>query len=270
MITALAGVLRVPTLIHLHGAQFDLFYRGLSRPGRAAARWMFGRASRVIVLGASWRDFVVSEIGVPSGRVQIIYNGVPAPSVGAVRRTGNFCQVVFLGRLGARKGVPELLQALASADVVDQPWRATLAGDGDVEWFRDEVQRLGLNGRVQITGWVSQQKVSELLEQADIFVLPSHQEGLPVAVLEALAHKVAVIATPVGALPEVLVDGTSALMVAPGKVGELAAALSRLISDPTLRARIAEGGHALFREQFDVSQMARAFSGAYIDAANGA
>ena len=264
IVCGLARILRIPVVIHLHGAQFDIFFRGLPAPGQRAVRWMFGTAERVIVLGEAWRSFVVSEVGVPGSRVEIIYNGVPAPRrVRSRREPSAPLQILFLGRLGARKGVPELLAALASPEVRRLPWHATLAGDGEVEFFGHEAARLGLAGRVRFTGWVDQQKVGELLAAADIFVLPSHQEGLPVAVLEALANEVAVVTTPVGALPEILEDGQSALIVAPGKADQLAAALQRLIADSALRERIAAGGHAVFRQKFDVARIARAFSGVY-------
>jgi glycosyltransferase involved in cell wall biosynthesis len=264
VVTGLARSLRVPVVIHLHGAQFDIFFRSLPAPGRGAMRWMFRRASRIIVLGEAWRDFVISEIGVPGDKVEIIYNGVPEPkSVRAKRPSSAPLEILFLGRLGARKGVPELLKSLSAPEVTRQSWRATLAGDGEVDFFRAEVERLGLSDRIRLTGWLDQRKVSELLGEADIFVLPSYQEGLPVAVLEALASKVAVIATPVGALPEILTNEESALLVSPGNVDELTRALDRLLADAALRSRIAAKGHEIFDQHFNVSRVARSFSEVY-------
>jgi glycosyltransferase involved in cell wall biosynthesis len=87
-------------------------------------------------------------------------------------------------------------------------------------------------------------------------VLASHAENMPLSVLEALAHGVAVVATPVGTTPEILTNGISALLVPPGDAEALAAALVRLIDDPALRQSIAAVGHQVFRRQLDIARAA--------------
>ena len=268
--TEMAHLLRIPVLIHLHGAKFDIFYDGLPSCGKSLVRRMFMNAARVVVLGASWRDFVVGQLGVPREKVTIIYNGVPEPARPSARSAPGPCHILFLGRLGARKGVPELLRALASPGLATLSWRATFAGDGEGGFFRSEAVRLGLAQRIDFTGWVCQSKVDQLLADADILALPSHQEGLPVAILEAMAHRVAVVTTPVGAIPEVLANGISSVLVRPGDEQGLAEAIIRLIEDDGFRNKIAEGGHDAFRRHFnvvDTAQRIRAVYAAMVGAA---
>ena len=130
--------------------------------------------------------------------------------------------LVFLGHLSARKGVPELLEALASPALAALPWRATLAGGGPVDEFRARAAALGLADRVAFPGWIDQPAASALCAAADILVLPSHAEGLAMSVLEGLAHGLAVVATPVGAHAEVIEPEQSGLLVPPGDVAALA------------------------------------------------
>jgi glycosyltransferase involved in cell wall biosynthesis len=257
IVAAWARAFGVPYLIHLHGSRFDRFYRGLPRLAQRLVRSMFAGAAQIIVLGERWKNFVVAEIGADPAKIAIVYNGVPAPPrtprAGAESAS---CHVLFLGRLGARKGTPELIAALADPALATLAWRATIAGDGDIESFRMLASTKGVAARIAFPGWVDRGGVDRLLAAADILVLPSHEEGLPVAVIEALANGIAVVTTPVGALPEVLCDGETALLIAPGDAAGLAQALRRLIADPLLRQRIGGAGAAVYRRHFRVEDVA--------------
>ena len=255
--------LRLRFVLHLHGAQFHLFHAGLPPLGQRLVRWMFRRADRVIVLGQGWRRFAMDALDVPAGAIDVICNGVPAPVSPPARTRAKTPHIVFLGRLGDRKGVPELLAALASGSVAGLDWHATLAGDGEIERFRDEAARLGIGAKLAFPGWIGQGEAAALLASADLFVLPSHNEGLPVAVLEALAHGLPVLATPVGALPEFLTDGVSAVFVPPADAASLARSLERLLTGPELRATLGLGGHAVFRRHFAIGTTARAMRDCY-------
>jgi glycosyltransferase involved in cell wall biosynthesis len=257
VVTYLASWLGIPVVIHLHGAFFDRFYRGLGPFAQKRVQGMFARASAVLVLGEVWRRFLVDTVGVADAKVAILFNGVPEPrEARRPARPGAPCRIVMLGRLGARKGVPELLAALDSATLRARDWRATLAGDGEVEATRRQVEDLGLAGRVNLPGWIDAGRAARLLSEADILVLASHAENMPLSVLEALAHGVAVVATPVGTTPEILENGVSALLVPAGDAAALADALARLIDDTDLRARIAASGHAVFRRHLDIVRAA--------------
>lgn len=263
----LAVLLGIPTVVHLHGALFDLFYRGLPRPLQFIVRRIFVSSARVVVLGAAWRDFVVKEIGIPESKVQVVFNGTRQPKILSLPDPGRTPRILFLGRLGARKGVPELLQALAIPEMRARRWSATLAGDGEIERFKTEAATLGLAEKIAFPGWVGQDEAEAMLRSADILVLPSHQEGLPMSVIEGLAHRVAVIASPVGATPELIEDEASGLLVPPGDVEALAHAMCRLIDDSELRQRLAEAGYRVFREKLNIETSARQFAAIYAEIA---
>jgi glycosyltransferase involved in cell wall biosynthesis len=216
---------------------------------------MFRDAARVLVLGQFWADWVARTMGLPIGSIAILYNGVPARA--AVRRQNQRPHLVLLGRIGARKGVAELVEALAGPQMRARDWTATLAGDGDLEPWRALVAARGLSDRVSFPGWLDADAAAALLASADILVLPSHAENFPISIIEALAAGVAVVATPVGATPELLADGVSARFVPVGDAPALARALAELIDDPALRARIAASGHDVFRRELDIDALAR-------------
>lgn len=254
IVSVLTTVLGVPLVLHLHGSGYDRFYADLPRFWQRRVVGLFRRAEHVVVLGQSWADWVTHTLRIDPDRVDILYNGVPLPV--RHRRAPGPCHILLLGRLGARKGLPELLAALGSPALRARAWTATLAGDGDLAGARHTVEATGLADRVTLPGWLDVEAAAALLAQADILVLPSHAENFPISIIEALAATVAVVATPVGTTPELLVDGHSALFVPVGDVDALAAALARLIDEPERRGAIAAAGHAVFRAQLDIDRLA--------------
>ncbi len=264
LLCGLARILGVPFAVHMHGADFAVFHARLHPAARRATGFVLRRAARVIVLGEGWRDFLVREAGLDAARIVIIVNGVPRPPPRPARADGP-PRILFLGRIGDRKGVPELLAALASPSLSARAWHATIAGDGEVDRMVRLRDALGLADRVDLPGWASAAEAASLLGQADMLVLPSHHEALPVAVIEALSWQVPVITTPVGAVPEFLTDGVDALLVPPGDVPALARAICSLLDDPGMAARIALAGHDVFDARLDAAVAAGLLLRAYED-----
>lgn len=247
--------LGVPVVLHLHAAQLHHFYRRLPAPMRALTRWVFSLATSVVVLGTASKRFVTEELGVVPGRVEILINGVPEPSVARRTAPGAVLKLLFVGNLSNRKGVSELLQAMALPHVASLPLSLTLAGGGDVAGYQAQAQRLGLRSdRVRFAGWSDQAAVARYMAESDMLVLPSYDEGLPLVILEALANGVAVVCTPVGEIPSVLNDGETALLVPPGDVAALGEALRKLAVDPELRERLERSGRALYAQHFSLSR----------------
>ncbi|WP_172826030.1 glycosyltransferase [Friedmanniella luteola] len=230
---------RVPVVLHLHASNFPAFFGSLPGGSQNWVRTTFRLAVRVVVLGQAGRSYVEDVLAVAPADVTVLANATgPAATRGSARPPGTPLRILFLGRLGARKGVPELLRALADPRLRDRPWRAVLAGDGDVAAFRARAAELGLQGRVEFPGWVGRDAVARYLAAAHLVVLPSHAEGMPLSVLEAFAAGVPVVCTPVGSLPEIAVDGVNSLLVPVGEAGSLAEAILRLAEDEDLRARL--------------------------------
>lgn len=239
-------MLRLPVLLHLHASSYQEFFAPLPSSAKRLLRKTFQTADRVIVLGAVWRDYVHDQLGVIPERIRILPYAVPGPATTPQRprATNAPLNLLLLGRLGKRKGVPELLAALASPQLRGEPWAATLAGDGDVQYYAAEATALGISERLAFPGWVGQEAARRLLSDSDILLLPSHAEGLPVAVIEALAYGVPVVTTPVGAISEVVSDGVNGLLVPPGDSAALARAIRSLLHDEALRLKLARGARA--------------------------
>lgn len=247
--------LGVPVVLHLHAAQLHHFYSSLARPLQRLTRWVFSLPESVVVLGTAARTFVTQELRVAPERVEIVINGVPEPVVQRRRSLpGAVQQILFLGNLSERKGVSDLLQALAQPGFDATQVKLVLAGGGDVAGYEARARALGISGFVSFEGWSDQDKVARLLAQSDMLVLPSYDEGLPLVILEALANGVAVVCTPVGEIPAVLTHDVNACFVTPGDVPGIAAALQRLLAQPALRDTVAANGRALYEQKFSLAR----------------
>ena len=145
-------------------------------------------------------------------------------------------RIITVGRLAAEKGQLILLQAVAALRANGIEAELELVGDGPLKaWIEGEISRLGLQDRVSLTGELSAEQVKARLHEADIFCLPSFSEGLPVSIMGAMAIGVPVVSTLIGGIPELAIDGETALTVPAGNVEVLTAALTRTITDETFR-----------------------------------
>jgi len=264
LLLLLARALCMPTLLHLHAAEIVPFYQRLHWAARASLRGVFRGAGVCVVLGEPWRAWVSDEMGVAPARIVVLRNGVAVPAVSRSAAGAHAFTFLFLGNLLARKGLPDLLHALAAPRLAGVAWRLVIAGGGNATPLRRLAHRLGVGARVQFAGWLDRPATDAALANADALVLPSHHEALPLVLLEAASLGVPVITTPLGAIPELFRDGESALFVAPGDRNALAAALYRLLTDPECRTRLSRNGRALYQREFTMPQFAEALRGLYV------
>lgn len=267
IVVGLAKRLGLPVVLHLHDYNYRRFCAALPAWALGRVRAMFRRADLVVVLGRGDAELVAAQLGVDPARIAIQPNAVNAPVPAAAGSAGPTAHILFLGRLSERKGVPELIAALATPRLAALNWRATLAGDGDLDRYRAQARAAGIAERLAFPGWLDRAGTDRLLREASCLVLPSHDEGMAMSVLEGLAYRLCVVCTPVGALAEVIEDGVTGALVRPGDVDGLAEALATVIADPARRRSLADGGHAAFLAAYEARGYAARMIGLYRRAA---
>jgi glycosyltransferase involved in cell wall biosynthesis len=179
----------------------------------------------------------------------VIHNGVDLARPTASGTGAEPCRLVTVGRLQAPKDVLTLVRALA--ELPQRAYEGVIVGDGpDRPALESEIRRLDLEPVVQLAG--ERTDVPELLAAADVFVLSSRSEGLPLSILEAMAAGLPVVATNVGGVPELVVEGETGFLVPPGDPQALAVALERLLGDSALRRRLGAAGRRRAEERFDL------------------
>jgi len=261
----LCRLTRTPYIIHLHGSSYSEFFSNLSRFQEAIVCSFFKNSAKVIVLGTVWKNFVADEIGVPEANIVILPNAVFAPEMPPPRDDNALPHILFLGLLGQRKGVPELLQALASPKMKALSWTATLAGNGDVALYREKARSLGIGDRVALPGWLGPQDVQQLLETAHILALPSHAENLPLSMLEGMGYGLCPVVTPVGAVTDVIRNGENGLLVPVGDAKALANALVDVVCNPDKRLCLATQARKDFEANYDIRDYREKLEAIYLD-----
>jgi glycosyltransferase involved in cell wall biosynthesis len=235
------------------------------RRGRFKSSFVIDRlvgrcVNRYIAVSEANGRYLTEEKGLPSQKISVIHNGsdlkrfrhVRCKSPGLRQKLGFQKEELVLlvaGRLEPQKGHSILLTALPQVRRAFPNVRAVFAGEGAlVEPLRRQVSELGLQGVVDFVGF--QSNMEEWFSVADVTVLPSFYEGLPLSAIESLAAGTPVVATAVDGTPEVVIHERTGLTVPPGAPEELAAAICTLLADPELRAGFGSAGRAWVEEEF--------------------
>jgi glycosyltransferase involved in cell wall biosynthesis len=254
----LAGILaKVECLIYTeHDGVFPRSLRA-----RWANRFLVGRLRQAVAVSQAVKDLWCRSDGIDPVRVVVVPNGVPdvTSPLGRDRsQGGNEVRIGCISRLSREKGVDVLMAAFRQVASAHSGARMVLVGDGLERAALEAMSRqFGLDARVQFLGM--RDDVPSILRNLDVFVLPSRTEGLPMALLEAMAAGLPIVATAVGGVPEAIRDGETGILVPPERPDELAGAILRLASDEALRNRLAAGGRQTFLNRYELSRMVGAY-----------
>ena len=193
------------------------------------------RAAGISAVSEHVRELATQAYGVP---VQTILNGIaPTGICAAPFAMHDPPHLVFAGRFVSQKNIPVLIEALSR--LAAAPWRATLIGDGPLmNELRARIDCAGLRERIAVPGWQERTAVDEIMSGADIFVLPSSAEGLPMAAIQALQHGLAIVGIDIGGLHDVIVNELNGFLVPAGDATALAAKLQLLLDDRPLLLRM--------------------------------
>ena len=236
-------------IFHLHGSEFAKTYDNAGRFYQTLVRYILNRSNHVFVLSTYWKAYVDSISSNPDIRV---INNFPSPVFEDLYEERDFArteitELLFLGYIGQRKGIYDLVDAVALLkDRGVKGFRITVGGNGEVDNLRTLIANKNLDEYFKVIGWVSGEQKYELLKKSDLLLLPSHNEGLPIAILEALSSGLAVLSTRVGGIPDAIRDERYGLLVEPGQPVALANAISRYLNTDGLIETVARNARGLY------------------------
>jgi len=247
----LCALLGIPRVGQAHAGAFPAFYKACGPLRRAYVRFVLNRLDRLFVLSQEWGDFYGTLY--PRERLVVVPNPVVVPPSPAEHARGGDGPVVLaLGRLGPGKGTYDILDAIPAVVARFPTAQFWFGGDGEVDKVRARIAGEPWADRVRLLGWVEGAEKEAVLRQADVFLLPSYAEGLPMALLEAMAYGLPVVTTPVGGIPQAIAHGETGLLIDPGDVPALRSAIESLLAEPGRARSLGMAARRLVRERYDV------------------
>lgn len=221
----IAKLMRRKVILHIHGGGFKDYYA----TDKEWVSKILNKADGLIVLSEFWKEFFKTIV--PSSRITVVENIIDYPQKREMKKDGKL-HLLFLGLIADAKGIFDLLDVLTQHKS-EFEGRVVLhvGGNGEVDRFNQFVAEHNLGGLVSYEGWVSGDKKVDLLNLCDVYVLPSYAEGVPISILEAMSYDMAIVASNVGGIPE-LVNETNGIMFNPGDKDAICASLKLLLDTP--------------------------------------
>lgn len=257
-----ARLFGIPSMLFLRGGGLMTSCRN-SSTYRLLVKTMLRAPRYLLCQEKTWQSFFVNDMSIAPERCPVIKNWTATPDLLAIGEKRGYQQkdetvILFMGWLDRQKGVMELIQAVARLKDAYPSLRLSMAGEGDCSArARSWVKQHELDSIIRFEGWVHGEKKLDLLRSSDIFCLPSYAEGLPNAMVEAMAAGLPVVATPVGVVPDVIDDGKNGLLVKTADVTDLEEKLKLILSDVDKRNALGRRGYETAVTDFGLDLAAR-------------
>lgn len=239
----------IPDIIHLHGSEFKKWYDEVNEKKKSEIRTLLCEAKACIVLGEKWND-LIKEIE-PKANTVVVSNTVHIP--GETVRWEEPVKFLFLGVLIKRKGVSDLLKAikLLKDELGAQKFKVVIAGSGvEEENLKIESHTLEIDNVVEFVGWIDGERKTRLLKSCQLLVLPSYNEGLPIAIIEAMSYGMPIVSTDVGDIPSAVLDGENGFLIKPGDISGLKERMRKVISSKSLYSELSLNAKKVCQSRF--------------------
>ena len=253
-------------IIHIHGAEYMNFYAKSNKKEKILN--ILRSADMVIALSETWKKRFDDEFKL--NNCVVLENGIDVNRLlPAVNNEEEYIDsFLMLGRLGHRKGTYDLINAMEIATTENRNLKLYLAGDGEVDAVKNIIFEKKLEKNIIVVGWADFNKKLELLKIVSTVVLPSYNEGLPMAILEGMACGKAIISTTVGAIPEVVKEDNG-ILINPGNVNGLGNALKIISTSPNRIKEIKQANMKKINDRFSMEVMHTKLEHYYLEVMKG-
>lgn len=246
-IVNLCYFLKVPVIIHLHGADFQIWYENISEKSKIRVEKILNKGSKILILGNYWRSFIETIIE-ERNKIVVLYNSVEEqPYLYSDKST----DIIFLGAVIERKGIIDLIDAIdLIRNKIPQKWRLRIFGPT----FNLDIEKIindkNLHEYINYEGFIEAETIKDILSEVAFNVLPSYNEGLPMTILETMSFGIPSIATAVAAVPELVMHNANGVLQNPGDVETLGNNLLLMMQNTELRSRFSKESYKTINEKF--------------------
>lgn len=243
-------------IIHLHGGNFLYFYSS-NKVNAFLIKKVFHEADAIIAVSDSWGKKINSHIG--GKKIFVLYNPVDTSLYEDLmpwERGSAIKKILFMAVVNNNKGAYDIIKLIPDITALYPNTQFIFAGNGDIEKAKRLCRVVGVLDKVEFPGWVGADAKKIYYSEACIYLLPSHSEGLPLSVLEAMAAGLPVITTRVGGIPDIIEDSVNGYLVQPGDVETMKEKLSLLLSRQDIREKFGRVNKLKAQNNFDIELIA--------------
>lgn len=245
---------------HLHAPEFDQFWDNLKRTRKFIASKALNKIDCLITLSNYWKGYMKQII--PDEKIAVLNNPI---SLEFEKHWKNYFQskdreysqnkLLFIGSIGRRKGVFDLIEATSKEDLYKIDLWGPEDYGGELEKSQTHIKQKGLSEIIQLKGYLSGQEKLNAFEQSGIFIIPSYHENFPLVIIEAACAGLPIITTPVGALPEFFTHNENIYFVEPGNIGQIHEAIKILVNDIEKREYLGKNARKVFLNKLNRSDI---------------
>lgn len=215
-------------IYHSHASEMEVFFQRSPPIVKWLCRDFFNSVDIVICLSRSWESFYTANFNCK--KIEILENIVPEQPLKKVKPRSVPLRLLFLGRIGQRKGIFDLVEVISeNKHEFEDKIRLTIGGDGEGAKLTKIIEEQRLQKLIDYRGWISGRQKEELLQCCDVYILPSYNEGLPISILEAMSYGLVIVSTTVGGIPEIINDNKNGYLFEPGDKKEILGIIRRLM-----------------------------------------
>ena len=240
-----------PIILHIHSSYFYQFINKSKKLKRNVIFFILARVSVVIVLTHEMQSEMSSIL--EEKKIYVIRNGIDFKKI---ENKFNFIRkqnfILYLGRYTKEKGIYDLIDAIKMVINKGYDIKLNLYGENERQKIVDYVKKRDLESKIFINDWIDGKKKIGVLYQSSFIVLPSYTEGIPNVIIEAMATQTPIIATEVGGLKEILVDGENAIIIQAGNPRDLSDKIIDLLNNEILRKTISKNAYEYAKREFDI------------------
>lgn len=221
-----------PIINHIHGADFNEFYENSSEKKKKQIKKVYNKCNILIALSEEWKQHLMKIV--PENKIAVIENysilHEDALQERCARKSNHI--ILFLGELGKRKGCYDIPYVVEQVSKEIPDVKFILAGAGttqDEVAIKQLIKEKGIEQHVEFPGWVRGDQKDQLLRDADVFYLPSYNEGMPMSILDAMGYGLPIVSTKVGGIPKIVFNEKNGFCLEPGNIKEMGKAIIALI-----------------------------------------
>ena len=230
MLIFICNLFSIRVFAHLHGGNFDLFYKNSNSFYKKFITFVFNKTDKIIVLSPYYKDFI-KKICFKKD-IYIIPNSIENNK--KIKNLKNYNKkryILFLGNLEKRKGVQDIFKIINQLKNKDKDIKFIFCGFDKDSYFKNLSKKMKINDKIDFISWINGKKKEKILSQTKILLLPSYNENLPISILEAMYNQIPVISTNVGGIPYQIKHNYSGYLIKPGDTKKLVTYINKLVSN---------------------------------------